>query len=238
MKREETSLAVLKQAAPIREQVVSNLRRAIIDGQFQPGERLIERGLCALTGVSRTSIREALRQLEVEGLVENVPNKGIIVGILTRAEAEDIYQVRAVLEGLAGRLYAERATEEGIAALREAMQAIEEAYQRADPRALLHAKNQFYDVLLHGCGNTIIAPLLLSLHDRIAFLRSLSLSQPGRPAKSVEEVRQILHAIEQREPEKAAAACREHVQNAAKLALAGLTHQQNGKRQEMTEREM
>jgi DNA-binding GntR family transcriptional regulator len=227
MKREGTSLTVLKQAAPIREQVVSNLRRAIIDGQFQPGERLIERELCELTGVSRTSIREALRQLEVEGLVENVPNKGIIVGTLTASEAEDIYQVRAVLEGLAGRLYAERATEEGIAALREAMHAIDEAYQRADKRALLHAKNQFYAVLLHGCGNTTIAPLLLSLHDRIAFLRSLSLSQPGRSEKSVEEVRQILHAIEQRDPERAAAACSEHVQNAAKAALSGLTHQQN-----------
>ena len=65
MKRAEPALAVLKQAAPIREQVVSNLRRAILEGQFQPGERLIERALCALTGVSRTSIREALRQLEV-----------------------------------------------------------------------------------------------------------------------------------------------------------------------------
>lgn len=227
MKREETSLSVLRQAAPIREQVVSNLRRAIIDGQFQPGDRLIERELCALMEVSRTSIREALRQLEVEGLVENIPNKGIIVGTVTRSEAEDIYQVRAALEGLAGSLYAERATVEGIAALQQAMQAIEEAYQQADERALLHAKNQFYDVLLRGCGNTAIAPLLLSLHDRVAFLRSLSLSQPGRPAKSVAEVRHILHAIEQHDPEKAAIACREHVQNAAKAALSGLAHQQN-----------
>ena len=225
MKREETTLSVLKQAAPIREQVVANLRRAIIGGRFQPGDRLIERELCELMGVSRTSVREALRHLEVEGLVENVPNKGIIVGILTRSEAEDIYQVRAALEGLAGALYAERATAEDIATLRQAMQAIEEAYQRAEEETLLRAKNQFYDVLLRGCGNTIIAPVLLSLHDRVAFLRSLSLSQPGRPAKSVEEVRRIFQAIEQHDPEKAAVACREHVQNAANAALAGLAHQ-------------
>jgi GntR family transcriptional regulator, trigonelline degradation regulator len=225
MKREETTLSVLKQAAPIREQVVANLRRAIIGGRFQPGDRLIERELCELMGVSRTSVREALRHLEVEGLVENVPNKGIIVGILTSSEAEDIYQVRAALEGLAGALYAERATAEDIATLRQAMQAIEEAYQRAEEETLLRAKNQFYDVLLRGCGNTIIAPLLLSLHDRVAFLRSLSLSQPGRPAKSVEEVRRIFQAIEQHDPEKAAVACREHVQNAANAALAGLAHQ-------------
>ena len=225
MKREETTLSVLKQAAPIREQVVANLRRAIIGGRFQPGDRLIERELCELMGVSRTSVREALRHLEVEGLVENVPNKGIIVGILTRSEAEDIYQVRAALEGLAGALYAERATAEDIATLRQALQAIEEAYQRAEEETLLRAKNQFYDVLLRGCGNTIIAPVLLSLHDRVAFLRSLSLSQPGRPAKSVEEVRRIFQAIEQHDPEKAAVACREHVQNAANAALAGLAHQ-------------
>jgi GntR family transcriptional regulator, trigonelline degradation regulator len=222
MKREGTTFSVLKQAAPIREQVVFNLRQAIIDGQFQPGERLIERELCEMMDVSRTSIREALRQLETEGLVANVPNKGMIVGILSRSEAEDIYQVRAALEELAGRLYAERATVEGIAALRQGLQAIEEAYQRADERDLLRAKNQFYDILLRGCGNTTIAPLLLSLHDRVAFLRSLSLAQSGRPAQSVEEMREIFHAIEQRDPERTAAACREHVQNAAKVALASL----------------
>jgi len=132
------------------------------------------------------------------------------------------------MEGLAGRLYAERATEEGIAALREAMQSIDEAYEREDAHALLQAKNRFYDVLLRGCGNTAIAPLLSSLHDRVAFLRSLSLSQPGRPAKSVEEIRQILSAIEQHDPEKAATVCREHVENAAKAAFAGLAHQQHG----------
>jgi GntR family transcriptional regulator, trigonelline degradation regulator len=227
MIREGTSLAVLKQAAPVREQVVSNLRKAITQGQFQPGERLIERELCALTGVSRTSIREALRQLEAEGLLENVPNKGIIVGTLTRAEAEDIYQVRSSLEELASRLYAERATDEGIATLRKAMQAIEEAYHRADEHALLQAKKQFHEELLHGCGNTIIAPLLLSVYARIAFLRSLSLSQPGRPAHSVAEVRHILLAIEQRDPEKAALACRVHVQNAARAALTGLAQHNN-----------
>lgn len=225
MKREGTTFSVLKQAAPIREQVVSNLRTAIISGQFEPGDRLIERELCELMSVSRTSIREALRQLETEGLVENVPNRGMIVGTLSRSEAEDIYQVRSALEELACRLYAERATDEGIAALQRCMQGIEEAYQQeGDERVLLQAKNQFYDVLLRGCGNVTIAPLLLSLRDRVSFLRSLSLSQPGRPVQSVEEVRQILQAIEQRDPEKAATACREHVRNAAKAAMAGLAH--------------
>ena len=222
MRRDEATFTVLKQAAPIREQVVSNLRKAIIKGQFQPGERLIERELCELMDVSRTSIREALRQLEAEGLLANIPNKGMVVGTLSRAEAEDIYQVRAVLEELAARLYAEHATEEGIEALRKGLQAIEEAYQQTDGYALLKAKDLFYDILLRGCGNKTVAPLLLLLHDRIAFLRTLSLSDPDRPAQSVEEMRRIFSAIEQRDPEQAALACREHVQNAARIALATL----------------
>src|SRR5579885_3504051 len=98
-------------AAPVREQVGARLRQAIVTGHFQPGARLIERELCTLLGVSRTSLREALRQLESDGLVVNIPHKGLVVATMTREEAEEIYQVRAAMEGLAGRLAALRATD-------------------------------------------------------------------------------------------------------------------------------
>lgn len=107
---ETTPFTITHVAAPVREQVGSQLRQAIVSGQLAPGTRLIERELCTLLGVSRTSLREALRHLEGDGLVTNIPHKGMVVSTITWEEAEEIYEVRAVVEGLAGRLCADKPT--------------------------------------------------------------------------------------------------------------------------------
>jgi DNA-binding GntR family transcriptional regulator len=91
---------IQKRAAPLRRDVVDAMRKAIVEGRLAPGSRLIERELIDMIGVSRTVIREALRQLESESIVETIPNKGPIVRRLTRAEAVDLYAIRSVLEGL------------------------------------------------------------------------------------------------------------------------------------------
>src|SRR5580700_12350536 len=108
---------VPRSAAPLRRQVLDELRQSIIAGRLRPGARLVERELIAMMGVSRTVIREALRQLESEGLVAIVPNKGPIVRTLTVEEARDIYAIRAVLEGLAARLFTEQADQTQISRL-------------------------------------------------------------------------------------------------------------------------
>ena len=97
-----------KSAAPLRRQVLDELRQSIIAGRLAPGARLVERELTAMLGVSRTVVREALRQLESEGLISIIPNKGPVVRELTLGEATDIYSIRAVLEGLAARRFVER----------------------------------------------------------------------------------------------------------------------------------
>jgi DNA-binding GntR family transcriptional regulator len=219
---EHVAFAIEHIAAPIREQVEHRLRQAITSGHFRPGDRLIERELCALLGVSRTSLREALRQLEGDGLVTNIPHKGMVVATMTVNSAEEIYQVRAVVEGLAGRLFAEHATTELRAELSAAMDAIEAAHQPWDLEALVAAKDRFYQVLLTGCGNRTAVIVLQSLHDRIASLRLLTLAQPGRAAKSVVEMRRILEAILVQDPEAACHACIDHVERAAAVAVAAL----------------
>ena len=98
------SLRVERAPAPIRSRVLDNLRQAILERKLAPGQRLIERELVELTGVSRTSIREALRELAAEGLVTTIPNKGTVVATVTAEEARQLYQVRSALEGLAGLL--------------------------------------------------------------------------------------------------------------------------------------
>src|SRR5215472_16989961 len=137
---DEATFAITRIAAPIRTQVEQRLRQAILSGHFRPGGRLIERELCTLLGVSRTSLREALRQLEGDGLIVNIPHKGLVVATMTREEADEIFQVRAVVEGLAGRLFAERATDEQRAALQAALTAVETAEQVAVLPALVEAK--------------------------------------------------------------------------------------------------
>ncbi len=215
-------MRISREPAPIRQQTVVILRNEISEGQFKPGERLIERKLCELIGVSRTSIREALRQLEAEGLIKVIPNKGPIVATVTPEEARDIYQVREVMESLACRDFAERASTSQIEALVGMLKHFERVVPQADGRELVKAKNDFYTILLDGCGNKLVKSFLLSLHARISLLRSTSLSQPGRHLQSLEEISAIVRAIEQRDPEAAWETSVTHVRNAEAVALAVL----------------
>src|SRR5688572_15421042 len=115
-----SALRVQKLSAPLRQRVESVLRDAIVSGALAPGQRLTERELTEMTGVSRTLVREALRQLEAERLITVVPNKGPIVRELTTREAKEIYAIRAVLEGLAAREFAAGADDAAMQRLREA----------------------------------------------------------------------------------------------------------------------
>ena len=107
----DRSLKVHRVVSPVRTQVAENLRQAILGRHFRPGQRLVERELVEATGASRTSVREALRELAAEGLVTSIPNKGTVVTEVTRDEARQLYELRSGLEALAGRLFVERATD-------------------------------------------------------------------------------------------------------------------------------
>ncbi|HEY1348963.1 MAG TPA: GntR family transcriptional regulator [Ktedonobacteraceae bacterium] len=232
--RDAAPFTISHVAAPVREQVEAQLRQAIVSGHFAPGARLIERELCLLLGVSRTSLREALRQLEGDGLVTNIPHKGIIVTAMTSQEAEEIYEVRAVMEALAARLCAQRLTPTLEKALRTAIEQIEEVLRIHDLPALLVAKEQFYQVLLSGCGNRTASVILRSLYHRIASLRALTLTQPGRAETSVAEMRQIFSAIVQTDGSAASHACTVHVQQAARIAASVLQRQERPPSDEST----
>ncbi|MBO0826774.1 MAG: GntR family transcriptional regulator [Streptosporangiales bacterium] len=212
-------LRVAAIAAPLRTQVVRNLREAILDRRFTPGQRLVERELCELTGVSRTTVREALRQLETEGLVVLVPNQGPVVATMSLDEARDVYDVRGVLEALAASRFAASATDEQVRDLAARTDAFEEAMRSGDAAATMARKDQFYEVLLDGAGNTILRQQLASLWGRIAFLRSTSLRRAGRGNEVIAEVRAVLDAVVARDPDRAWAVSRLHVEHAAEAAF-------------------
>jgi DNA-binding GntR family transcriptional regulator len=222
----DDSYQVARVAAPLRQSVVATLRNAIAAGRFKAGDRLTERDVGEMTGVSRTLVREVFRQLESEGLITVVPNRGPVVSRLTPEQAEGIYQVRCELEGLASELFASHATDEDLRALRRALNNIRAAIEHRDPLVRLNAKNEFYDCLLRGAGNEALAQTLNLLNSRIMVLRSTSLQAKGRGRKSVTELAALVDALAARDARAARRTARAHVQNAAKAALGILRSQQ------------
>jgi GntR family transcriptional regulator, trigonelline degradation regulator len=214
-----TTARVLKVAAPLRQQVTEVLRTAIHEGRFLPGGRLGEKELCDYTGVSRTSVREAIRQLEAEGYVHMVPNKGPVVAVIGEKEARSIYQLRAALEGLASRLFAENATAQQKQRLRRALQRLEAAIPKQDRQAWLPAITEFYEVLAEGARNEPLAGVLKTLQGRTTRLRATSVQSPGRMRKSCDEIKAIVEAIDAGNARKAEIASVVHVEQAAKVAL-------------------
>jgi DNA-binding GntR family transcriptional regulator len=206
--------------APVRAQVLDNLRQAILNRHFAPGARLIERELVELTGVSRTSIREALRELAAEGLVTTIPNRGTVVASMSAEEARQLYEVRSVLEGLAGRLFVQNASDSQRRALQRAFATIERL--AAKKASILEAKDRFYDILSAGGGNNVLHQTTSGLHARVRGLRSLSLSLPGRVEQSIAELREVVDAINANDADKAARLCRRHVLNASAAAMQAL----------------
>jgi DNA-binding GntR family transcriptional regulator len=165
-------------------QAVSKLRAAILNGVFKPGERLLEQNLCEWMGVSRTSVREALRRLEAERLITITPNRGPSVTEIAWNEAKAIYEVRALMEGEAAALFATRASAEDLCRLELALRAFERAVAADASLDRLAATERFYSVILEGCGNPVIGELIQGLVARITFLRARSMSRSGRSRQS------------------------------------------------------
>lgn len=218
----DLSMRVTGVAAPVRRQVAKMLRGAITSGRFAPGQRLVEKDLCELLGVSRPSVREALRELESEGLIEIIPNKGPSVKRLTAADAASVYQVRAALEALAARLFVECASDQQVERLCASVETLAAAYEMLDVEQILAAKQIFYDVLIEGTGNNVLRTMLRSLNDRITLLRRVTLSSPKRAKQSIREIRNVLAAIKRRDADAAYEVSLHHIQQAAKVALKDL----------------
>ena len=217
-------MAIMPLAAPLRREIETRLRAAITQGRFHAGERLIERELCEMLGVSRPSLREALRHLEAEELVTLRPNRGPAVAEITIAEAREIYEIRAILEGFAARLFTRRASDAEVEKLRRAERELRKAEGGGAAVHLLDRKNKFYEVLLSGCGNRVVQRVLSQLHNRIRLLRAEILA--GRTKAAFAEIDRIVEAIERRDENSACLASVEHIERAAKVAICSLEQRQ------------
>lgn len=219
----DLSMRVAPLAAPVRQQVAEVLRNAITSGRFVPGQRLVERDLCELTGVSRASVREALRQLETEGLIHTTPHRGPSVARLSMEDAASIYQIRGALEALAAQLFALNASDVQVAELESRVGILEQAYKGRDIEFIVDAKRRFYEVMMTGSGNSMIASVLNKMNARITMLRRVSLASPRRWPSSIREIRAVVRAIKRRDADAAFMASQHHIRQAAKEALRTLS---------------
>ncbi|WP_269581353.1 GntR family transcriptional regulator [Roseibium sp. Sym1] len=205
-------------SGPVRDQVVDVLRRAIFAMTFEPGEKLVERRLCEMTGASRTALREGLRQLEAEGLVEIVPNRGPAIPRLNAKQVADIYEMRGVLESHMGAVAAERATGRDIAELRRIARAIDDAMAAGDRLAIIDSKRAYYDWFLRLADNAEMTATVHRLLGRMSLLWPALIAGNAVEAEAGRaEIADIVEAVAAHDPVRAAEACARHLKSAGKL---------------------
>jgi DNA-binding GntR family transcriptional regulator len=211
----------------LRERVTDTLREAILRGQLEPGRRLTERELGELTGVSRTSLREALRHLQAEGLVEPYEGRGLRVTVLSASSVAQLYEVRSFLEAAAVELFVQHASDDQVAGLSKVVERSNRqanAQTRGPNDELVDGALDFFDLIFEGAGNEVLLEMYRSIGARIFVVRRLSIQVKGRRVASNREFREILDAIQNRDIAGASEAARKHVMAAKAAALAALAN--------------
>jgi DNA-binding GntR family transcriptional regulator len=189
------------------------LYQAILRGEFQPNERLIEMDLAQLYNVGRAAIRTTLARLEQDGLVEREPNRGARVRAISEEEAVETLEARAVLEGLAARYAARNVTDADIADLRAIVGEMEARLAEGDLLGISEGNTRLHSRLLQIANNKTLARLIERLHAQHIRSQFRLILVPGRPPRSVAEHRAIVEAVASRDPDAAEAAMRSHLAN-------------------------
>lgn len=198
---------------PLRDVVFNTLRQAILTGELKPGERLMEIHLANKLGVSRTPIREAIRKLELEGLVTMIPRRGAEVAQITWKSLQDVLEVRRSLDALCAELASERISEDELAALEVACKEFEEAIYTKDVRQIASADVELHDIIIKATGNARLVQLVNNLAEQMYRYRFEYIKDFSTHDKLIEEHRVILLALKSRDAKTAAAAAVAHIDN-------------------------
>lgn len=198
----------------LRNKVFKYVKSQIINGYYKAGDNLVESKMAEELGVSRTPIREAIRLLELEGLVETIPNKGAVVLGISPKDVEDIYAIRSLVEGLAARWAAERISSIEKKEMQKTMDLMDFFAQRGDTDELAELDNRFHQIIYEASGSKILNLTLGNLHQYVQLARLESLKRPNRLDRTIEEHHEILNAFLANDPDQAEKAMAKHVQNA------------------------
>lgn len=204
---------------PLRDVVFNTLRQAILRGELKPGERLMEIQLANRLGVSRTPIREAIRKLELDGLVLTIPRRGAVVADITEKSLRDVLEVRRALEELAVRLACEKIREEEIEELKMAAKEFQKALECKDVTEYAEADVKFHDIIYRTTDNQRLIQLLLNLREQMYRYRVEYLKREESHEMLLAEHEKIVEMIEKRDKEKATEAVCRHIDNQVKAVM-------------------
>ena len=191
--------------------VFHQLKNDILQGKYKIGANLVETKLARELGVSRTPVREAIRLLEFEGLVTNIPNRGAVVDGISPNDIDDIYAIRTLIEGLAAKWAVEKMTESELKNLEETMDLMEFYTSKGDMEAVAKLDTKFHDIIYRSCKSKPLWQVLMNFHDLAQSFRTNSITVKGRVQKTLAEHRQIVQAFRLRNAEAAEKAITAHV---------------------------
>ena len=197
----------------LADQVFQGLETDILTGKYQRGEVLTESKLSAIMGVSRTPIREALRRLEQEHLIEESGKGSVVIGI-TEKDVEDIFLIRKKVECLAAAMAAQNRTEEQLKELLHAVELQEFYYQKRDADRIKYMDNQFHNLIYKSSGSSVFFDVLVPLHKKVQKFRTASVESKSRAESSVNEHKAIYEAVKNGDAEKAGELMEKHIENA------------------------
>lgn len=200
----------------LRGRVFNKLREDILSGVYHENEELKENSIGLELGVSRTPVREALRQLELEGLVTMIPNKGAYVTGITSKDIHDIYMIRSYLEGLCAKWACEHIMDAQIEALDEILYLSEFHQKKGHHDQMVELDNKFHELIYEASGSKILYHVLSDFHHYVERIRKITLAMPSRATKSSEEHAAILDAIKKRDGALAEELAHEHIMNTIK----------------------
>ena len=198
---------------PLRDVVFNTLRQAILKGELEPGERLMEIQLAERLGVSRTPIREAIRKLELEGLVLMIPRKEAEVAKISEKSLRDVLELRRSLEELAIELACQRMTEEEIDELEDAQRAFRKAVDSKDVMLMAETDEKYHEIIYQGTKNSRLVQILNNLREQMYRYRLEYIKDTAKHQILVVEHDHILRALKDRRVSEAKAAVREHIDN-------------------------
>ena len=202
----------------LADQVFERLEAEILSGKYQRGEVVTELQLCAELGVSRTPVREALRRLSQEHLIEDSPRGTVVLGVV-RKDFEDMCAIRLRIEGLAVRGFIDNLSEDSLRQLREAVEFQEFYLNKSDPDHIKAMDSRFHELIYQNCGSAILCDTLSPLHKKVQKFRRLSIEQAGRAETSVKEHRAIYEAIAAKDADLAEQLMNEHIGNAMQTII-------------------
>lgn len=204
---------------PLRDVVFNTLRQAILTGELKPGERLMEIHLANRLGVSRTPIREAIRKLELEGLVTMIPRRGAEVAQITEKSMNDVLEVRRAVDALCVELACDRINAEELEALRNACEEFEKAVKTKDVKKIAQADVALHDIIVEATGNQRLIQLVNTLSEQMYRYRFEYIKDFSQHERLVEEHRVIYESIVKTDKETASEAAKIHIDNQKKAII-------------------